>query len=137
MKSVISENVQSITTKEGQKLYLDETDADKIKGKRVCIIDDVISTGESLRAIEKLAVKAGGHVKYRAAILAEGQAAESGRVARPGSVSPPGDYVTAAASSGVTAAPTPLDPQVAASPSQSDSPPGGWCGAMRRGECSA
>jgi adenine phosphoribosyltransferase len=76
MKNVISERVQSITTKEGQKLYLDETDANKLKGRNVCIIDDVISTGESLRAIENLAKKAGGFVKYKAAILAEGQAAE-------------------------------------------------------------
>lgn len=76
MKNVISEKVQSITTKEGQKLYLDEIDAEKINGKRVCIIDDVISTGESLKAIENLVKKAGGLVKYKAAILAEGQAAE-------------------------------------------------------------
>lgn len=76
MNNVISEDVKSITTKGKQKLYLDEIDANKISGKNVCIIDDVISTGESLRAIEKLAVKAGGNVKYKAAILAEGQAAQ-------------------------------------------------------------
>lgn len=76
MKNTISECVQSITTKEVQTLYLDETDARKLKDKNVCLIDDVISTGESLRAIEKLAIKAGANVKYRAAILAEGEAAK-------------------------------------------------------------
>ena len=45
-------------------------------GKRVCIVDDVISTGESLRAVEELAKKAGGDVVCRAAILAEGKAAD-------------------------------------------------------------
>lgn len=76
MKNVISEDVQSITTKGSQKLFLDETDVKKLTGKNVCIIDDVISTGESLRAIENLATKAGGHVKYKAALLAEGEAAQ-------------------------------------------------------------
>jgi adenine phosphoribosyltransferase len=76
MKNTICESVKSITTAGSQKLYLDETDAEKIRGREILLIDDVISTGESLRAIESLAIKAGGHVKYRAAILAEGQAAE-------------------------------------------------------------
>jgi len=75
MKNVIRERVRSITTKEEQYLFLDEKDADKINGKNICLVDDVISTGESLRAIESLAIKAGGIVKYKAAILAEGQAA--------------------------------------------------------------
>lgn len=75
MNNPIKENVKSITTTEEQSLYLDESDVEKIKGKTICIVDDVISTGESLRAIENLAVKAGATVKYKMAILAEGDAA--------------------------------------------------------------
>lgn len=75
MKNPISESVHSITTKGEQHIYLDEADAEKIRGKRVCIVDDVISTGESLRAVEELAKKAGGQVVCRAAVLAEGDAA--------------------------------------------------------------
>lgn len=76
MNNPIHENVKSITTKEEQNLYLDEADVLKIKGKNICIVDDVISTGESLRAIEKLAEKAGANVIYKIAILAEGDAAD-------------------------------------------------------------
>lgn len=68
--------VRSITTKGSQHLYLDEDDAKKIKGKTVCIVDDVISTGESLRAIEKLMQRAGADTGYKVAILAEGNAAK-------------------------------------------------------------
>ncbi len=75
MKNPISASVHSITTKGEQHIYLDETDIRKVAGKRVCIVDDVISTGESLRAVEELAEKAGGNVVCRAAILAEGDAA--------------------------------------------------------------
>ena len=76
MKNTISASVHSITTKREQHIYLDETDIRKVAGKRVCIVDDVISTGESLRAVEELAEKAGGKVVCRAAILAEGDAAK-------------------------------------------------------------
>ncbi|HIZ78532.1 MAG TPA: adenine phosphoribosyltransferase [Candidatus Lachnoclostridium stercorigallinarum] len=76
MKNTISASVHSITTKGEQHIYLDETDIRKVAGKRVCIVDDVISTGESLRAVEELAEKAGGKVVCRAAILAEGDAAK-------------------------------------------------------------
>lgn len=75
MKNVISVDVRSITTAVPQHLYLDEENAEKVKGKRVCLVDDVISTGESIRAIEELATKAGGNVVSRAAVLAEGDAA--------------------------------------------------------------
>ena len=68
--------VQSITTQAEQKLYLDSHDAALIKGKRIAIIDDVISTGQSLQAVEDLVHKAGGEVVAKAAILAEGDAAK-------------------------------------------------------------
>ncbi len=68
--------VNSITTKGSQTLYLDGADADMIKGKRIAIIDDVISLGDSIRAVEELVTKAGGTVACRAAVLAEGDAAD-------------------------------------------------------------
>ena len=74
MRDVISAEVQSITTAAKQTLYLDGHLAAKMKGKRILIVDDVISTGESLRAIEALVEKAGGQICGRMAILAEGDA---------------------------------------------------------------
>ena len=65
---------KSITTAGTQKLYLGRDDADLIRGKRILIIDDVISTGESLKALEALVEQAGGEVCGRMAILAEGDA---------------------------------------------------------------
>ena len=64
----------SITTAKEQKLYLDKADADLMRGKKILIVDDVISTGESLLAIEKLVNAAGGNICGRMAILAEGNA---------------------------------------------------------------
>ena len=58
-----------------QKLYLDTADAEMMRGKRILIVDDVISTGESLRAVEELVKLAGGEIVGRMAILAEGDAA--------------------------------------------------------------
>ncbi len=75
MKNVVSASVHSITTNGEQHLYLDGADADKIRGKKICIIDDVISTGESLHALEELAKNAGATVVKKAAVLAEGDAA--------------------------------------------------------------
>ena len=75
MDGVFETEVQSITTRGVQKLYMDGADAKKLKGKRVLILDDVISTGESLSAVETLVNKAGGIVAGRMAILAEGDAA--------------------------------------------------------------
>ena len=74
MSGVFEVNVQSITTAKEQRLYLDTADADLMRGKRILIVDDVISTGESLAAIEKLVLEAGGIVAGRMAILAEGEA---------------------------------------------------------------
>ncbi len=74
MQEVFEVTVNSITTAKEQKLYLDKADADKMKGKRILIIDDVISTGESLFAIEQLVNKAGGNIVGKMTILAEGDA---------------------------------------------------------------
>lgn len=71
MVNPVSHHVFSITTQKDQTLWLDGCDADKIRGKRVALIDDVIATGESLAAIESLAQTAGANVVARAAILAE------------------------------------------------------------------
>ena len=67
--------LQGLTAKE-QRLYLDGADAALMKGKRILLVDDVISTGESLAALEALATKAGGEICGRMAILAEGDAQE-------------------------------------------------------------
>ena len=74
MTGVLEVTVRSITTAKEQKLYLDTADAELMRGKRILIVDDVISTGESLRAIEQLVETAGGTVCGRMAILAEGDA---------------------------------------------------------------
>ena len=74
MKDIFSTEVNSITTAKTQVLCIDGEDAALMRGKRVIIVDDVISTGESLRAVEKLVRKAGGQVVGRMAILAEGDA---------------------------------------------------------------
>ena len=76
MRDIFSVTVQSITTAKEQKLYLDGADAALMKGKRILIVDDVISTGESLKALEALVEKAGGQICGRMAILAEGDAQE-------------------------------------------------------------
>ena len=75
MNGVFEAVDRSITTEGEQKLYMDGADAQKIKGKRILILDDVISTGGSLAAVESLVNQAGGVVAGRMAILAEGDAA--------------------------------------------------------------
>ena len=74
MSGVFDVKVNSITTAKEQHLYLDTADAELIRGKRILIVDDVISTGESLAAVEKLVEEAGGIIAGRMAILAEGDA---------------------------------------------------------------
>lgn len=74
MSGVFSSTVKSITTEKEQTLYLDTADAEMMKGKRILIVDDVISTGESLRALEILVEKAGGIIAGKMAVLAEGDA---------------------------------------------------------------
>ena len=76
MQNIFHVEVQSITTEKQQVLYLDGGDAELIRGKRVLLLDDVISTGESIHALEELVLQAGGIVAGRAAILAEGEAAK-------------------------------------------------------------
>ena len=74
MTGVFEVAVKSITTAKEQKLYLDIADAELMKGKRILLVDDVISTGESLHALEALVEKAGGEIVGRMAVLAEGEA---------------------------------------------------------------
>ena len=74
MKDVISVDVDSITTSHRQTLYLDSKDVEAMRGKRVLVVDDVISTGESLAALEKLISEAGGNIVAKMAVLAEGDA---------------------------------------------------------------
>lgn len=74
MTGVFSASVQSITTEGQQTLYLDTADAELMKGKKILIVDDVISTGQSLLALEALVEKAGGIIAGKMAVLAEGDA---------------------------------------------------------------
>ena len=76
MTDPVEVEVKSITTAAVQNLYLSAEKADMIKGRTVLIVDDVISTGESLKALEKLTAAAGGDIAGEAAVLAEGDAAD-------------------------------------------------------------
>lgn len=76
MENIITTDVNSITTANLQKLCIGQTDIDAIKGKRVLVVDDVISTGESLDSIDYLVEKAGGNIVGKMAVLGEGEAAE-------------------------------------------------------------
>ena len=76
MTNPIKVEVKSITTANVQTLYLSEEDVASLKDKRILIVDDVISTGESLTALEKLVGEVGGNVVGKAAVLAEGDAAD-------------------------------------------------------------
>jgi adenine phosphoribosyltransferase len=80
MQDGISSTVKSITTGGEQTLYLSAHDAALLKDRRVGIVDDVISTGGSLKGLEALVEKAGGRVVVKAAVLAEGAAAERGDI---------------------------------------------------------
>ncbi len=74
MKDVITVEVDSITTAHKQSLCIGAAEAEAMKGKKVLIIDDVISTGESLAALETLVTHVGGNIVGRMAVLAEGDA---------------------------------------------------------------
>ena len=76
MSDPISVRVKSITTANEQTLYLSSEDVERLRGKRVLVVDDVISTGESLAALEKLLAEAGGEIAAKMAVLAEGDAAD-------------------------------------------------------------
>ena len=76
MENILKCVVTSITTEGGQCLYLDGKDADMMRGRRVVIVDDVISTGQSLHALEELVRMAGGNIVAKVAVLAEGKAME-------------------------------------------------------------
>lgn len=74
MQNPIEVTVKTITTDHEQKLFLSESDCELLKGKRVLLVDDVISTGESMKALSALLEKAGGIKAGMAAVLAEGDA---------------------------------------------------------------
>lgn len=76
MQDGIQTSVKSITTGNEQTLYLSKHDADLIKGKKVAIVDDVVSTGGSLKGLEQIVNLAGGIIYKKAFVLAEGDAAE-------------------------------------------------------------
>ncbi len=76
MQNPVSVNVRSITTDKEQTLYMDSLEGEQLRGKRVLILDDVISTGESLAAVNKLVEQFDAQVVAQAAILAEGDAAK-------------------------------------------------------------
>ncbi len=76
MQNILEVVERSITTEGEQKLYLDGADAQQMSGKRVLLLDDVISTGESMKALETLAQRAGAIVVDRMCVLAEGAAAD-------------------------------------------------------------
>lgn len=76
MKNIITTEVDSITTDHVQTLCLGQKEADMLNGRRVLIVDDVISTGQSLLSLEKLVNQVGGNIVGKMAVLAEGEAAE-------------------------------------------------------------
>ena len=76
MTDLVEVNVKTITTASEQKLYLDGSDRARMAGKRILVVDDVISTGESLRALESLVEQVGGNCVGKMAVLAEGDAQE-------------------------------------------------------------
>lgn len=80
MKNIVTTKVNSITTANEQTLCVGEDEAAAMKGKRVLIVDDVISTGESLNAVETLVNEVGGIIAGKMAVLAEGDAIDRGDI---------------------------------------------------------
>ena len=80
MENLLTTDVDSITTDHIQMLCIGQREIDMIKGKRVLLVDDVISTGESLRSLENLVGRAGGNIVGRFTVLAEGKACEDPRI---------------------------------------------------------
>jgi adenine phosphoribosyltransferase len=76
MEQPVQIEVQSITTESKQRLYLDSNEVEMLRGKNILIVDDVISTGGSLYALERLVSIANGHIAAKATVLAEGVAAD-------------------------------------------------------------
>lgn len=76
MDVALTDEVFSISTQKIQTLYLDKKDVELLKNKKVAIVDDVISTGESLKALERLVLQSGGNIVAKVGILAEGEAAD-------------------------------------------------------------
>lgn len=74
MSHPIETTVNTITTANEQKLYFGENDVEFLNGKRVLIVDDVVSTGNSLNALENLVLRTGAQIVGKAAVLAEGDA---------------------------------------------------------------
>lgn len=74
MRNPIGVSVNSITTENEQNLYFGENDAEFLNGKKVLIVDDVISTGQSIEALERLVNQTGAQIVGKAAVLAEGEA---------------------------------------------------------------
>ena len=76
MKNIVKCETKSITTDSVQTLFIDGDDAEFMRGKRVLIVDDVISTGGSLLSLENLVKTAGGNIVGKMTVLAEGEAAD-------------------------------------------------------------
>jgi len=76
MQDIVETSVNSITTEHLQKLCLGKSDIAKLQGKKILVVDDVISTGESLRSLEVLIKQVGGDIAGRMTVLAEGEAAD-------------------------------------------------------------
>ncbi len=76
MKDPVCVEVRSITTEAVQTLIMDSLEGEQLRGKKIIIVDDVISTGESLRAVEALVSKFGAEIVAKCAVFAEGDAAE-------------------------------------------------------------
>jgi adenine phosphoribosyltransferase len=72
MKNFVLEHLKSITTSEEQRLVLSDKDIDYLQGKKVCILDDVVSTGGTIEALEKLVLKAEPKKLYKVVIWREG-----------------------------------------------------------------